>query len=236
MLTIGCTDDGGRNRHRSCIHRRRAKSMAKREVFGSAAGVGAWNAAPGLLFADLDPSRRRRSQMSPRDARALRTAPLDTPTDLKSNAVRDISAALTTLLADMFALYVKTKNFHWHVSGPHFRDYHLLLDEQAEQIFATTDDIAERVRKIGGTTLRSIGHIGRLQRVLDNDADFVTPLDMLAELRDDNKQLAASLRETHGVCDEHGDVASASLIENWIDDAERRTWFLFEATRSGEPG
>ncbi len=174
--------------------------------------------------------------MSPRDARALRTAPLDTPTDLKSNAVRDISAALTTLLADVFALYVKTKNFHWHVSGPHFRDYHLLLDEQAEQIFATTDDIAERVRKIGGTTLRSIGHIGRLQRVLDNDADFVTPLDMLAELRDDNKQLAASLRETHGVCDEHGDVASASLIENWIDEAERRTWFLFEATRSGDPG
>ena len=174
--------------------------------------------------------------MSARDARALRKAPLDTPTDLKSNAVRDISAALTKLLADMFALYVKTKNFHWHVSGPHFRDHHLLLDEQAEQIFATTDDIAERVRKIGGTTLRSIGHIGRLQRVLDNDADFVTPLDMLAELRDDNKQLAASLRETHWVCDEHGDVASASLIENWIDEAERRTWFLFEVTRSGEPG
>jgi starvation-inducible DNA-binding protein len=131
----------------------------------------------------------------------------------------------------MFALYLKTKNFHWHVSGPHFRDYHLLLDEHAEQIFATTDDIAERVRKIGGTTLRSIGQISRLQRVLDNDADYVTPLDMLAELRDDNKQLVARLRETHGLCDEHGDVATASLIENWIDEAERRTWFLYEVTR-----
>ena len=167
-------------------------------------------------------------------AKELRIAPLATPSDLKPNAVKDISAALTTLLADMFALYVKTKNFHWHVSGPHFRDYHLLLDEQGEQIFATTDDIAERVRKIGGTTLRSIGHIGRLQRLRDNDADFVTPLDMLAELREDNKQLVASLRETHGLCDEEGDVASASLIETWIDEAERRTWFLFEATRSTE--
>ena len=164
----------------------------------------------------------------------MRTAALKTPTDLKSNAVQDISGALNILLADMFALYLKTKNFHWHVSGPHFRDYHLLLDEQAEQIFATTDAIAERVRKMGGTTLRSIGHISRLQRVLDNDADFVTPLDMLAELRDDNKQLAASLRETHGLCDEEGDVASASLLEIWIDEAERRTWFLFEATRAGE--
>src|SRR5713101_205148 len=164
-------------------------------------------------------------------AKLRRTAALDTPTDLKLNAVHDISGALNILLADMFALYLKTKNFHWHVSGPHFRDYHLLLDEQAEQIFATTDDIAERVRKIGGTTLRSIGHIGRLQRVLDNDADFVTPLDMLAELRDDNQQLVANLRETHGLCDEHGDVASASLIENWIDEAERRAWFLFESTR-----
>ena len=172
--------------------------------------------------------------MSVKDAKSSRLAALTTPTDLKPNAVRDISGALNILLADMFALYVKTKNFHWHVSGPHFRDYHLLLDEQATQIFATTDDIAERVRKVGGTTLRSIGHIGRLQRVLDNDADFVTPLDMLAELREDNKQLAASLRETHGVCDEHGDVASASLIETWIDEAERRTWFLFEATRSTE--
>src|SRR5215831_8948640 len=138
------------------------------------------------------------------------------------------------LLADMFALYLKTKNFHWHVSGPHFRDYHLLLDEQGEQIFATTDAIAERVRKIGGTTLRSIGHISRLRRVLDNDADFVTPLDMLAELRDDNKQLAAGLREAHAICDKHDDVASASLIENWIDEAERRTWFLFEASRAAK--
>src|ERR1700726_4594958 len=171
--------------------------------------------------------------MNVRDAKALQIASLETPTELGSNVVRDISVALNVLLADMFALYVKTKNFHWHVSGRHFRDYHLLLDEQAEQIFATTDAIAERVRKIGGKTLRSIGHIGRLQRLLDNDADFVTPLDMLAELRDDNKQLAANLRQTHGLCDEHGDVASASLIENWIDEAERRTWFLFETSRHG---
>ena len=137
------------------------------------------------------------------------------------------------LLANMFALYVKSKNFHWHMSGPHFRDYHLLLDEQADQIFATTDALAERVRKLGGTTLRSIGHIARLQRVLDNDAEYVTPLDMLAELRDDNKQLVAAMRETHNLCDEHGDVASASLLEVWIDEAERRAWFLFEAARHG---
>jgi starvation-inducible DNA-binding protein len=169
--------------------------------------------------------------MTLKDAKAKREAPLDTPTDLKSNATHDISGALTILLADMFALYVKTKNFHWHMSGPHFRDYHLLLDEQGEQIFATTDAIAERVRKIGGTTLRSIGHITRLQRVLDNDAEFVSPLDMLAELRDDNKQLAAHLRETHTLCDEYEDVATASLLETWIDEAERRTWFLFESTR-----
>ncbi|HVY42695.1 MAG TPA: DNA starvation/stationary phase protection protein [Hyphomicrobiaceae bacterium] len=169
--------------------------------------------------------------MSVKDAKARRTAPLDTPTNLTSNATRDISASLTTLLADMFALYLKTKNFHWHVSGPHFRDYHLMLDEQGEQIFATTDAIAERVRKIGGTTLRSIGHISRLQRVLDNDADFVSPGDMLAELRDDNKELTARMRETHDLCDEHGDVATASLLEVWIDEAEKRTWFLFEAGR-----
>ena len=173
--------------------------------------------------------------MDVRDAKSLQTAPLHTPTDLKPASVRDLSAALNTLLADMLALYLKTKNFHWHMSGPHFRDYHLLLDEQGDQIFATTDAIAERVRKIGGTTLRSIGHISRLQRVLDNDADFVTPMDMLAELRDDNKQLVTNLRETHGLCDEHGDVATASLLENWIDEAERRTWFLFEATRRTEP-
>ena len=169
--------------------------------------------------------------MNVRDAKALQIASLETPTDLGANSVRDISGALNVLLADIFALYVKTKNFHWHMSGPHFRDYHLLLDDQAGQIFAATDAIAERVRKIGGTTLRSIGHIGRLQRFMDNDADFVTPLDMLAELRNENKQLVVSLREIHGLCDEHGDVASASLIENWIDEAERRTWFLFEATR-----
>jgi starvation-inducible DNA-binding protein len=164
-----------------------------------------------------------------------RAAQLHTPTDLKPNAVPDLSGALNVLLADMFALYVKTKNFHWHMSGPHFHDYHLLLDEHGDQIFATTDMIAERVRKIGGTTLHSIGHIGRLQRVADNDSDFVTAMDMLAELRDDNKQLAANLRETHGLCDEHDDVATASLLEVWIDEAERRTWFLFEATRRAEP-
>ncbi|MFY9692405.1 MAG: DNA starvation/stationary phase protection protein [Xanthobacteraceae bacterium] len=174
--------------------------------------------------------------MNPRDPKSLQTAALQTPTDLGSNAVRDIAGALSILLADMFALYLKTKNFHWHMSGPHFRDYHLMLDEHSDQIFATTDAIAERARKIGGTTLRSIGHIGRLQRIEDNDAEFVTPLDMLAELRDDNKQLTASLRETHDLCDEHGDVATTSLIEVWIDEAERRTWFLFEATRGvGEP-
>jgi starvation-inducible DNA-binding protein len=172
--------------------------------------------------------------MNTAEAKLRRLAPLDTPTDLKRNAVTDISGALNILLADVFALYLKTKNFHWHMSGPHFRDYHLLLDEQSEQIFAMTDDIAERVRKIGGTTLRSIGQVGRLQRVLDNDADFVTPLDMLAELRDDNKQLVANMRETHDLCDEHQDVATASLIENWIDESERRTWFLYEATRTQE--
>ena len=163
--------------------------------------------------------------------RHLRTAPLETPTDFKPNAVKDLSGALNLVLADIFAFYLKTKNFHWHMSGPHFRDYHLLLDEQSEQIFATTDDLAERVRKVGGMTLRSIGHIARLQRVKDNDAEYVTPLDMLAELRDDNKQLVAHMRETHDLCDEHRDVATASLIEVWIDETERRTWFLFEATR-----
>src|ERR1700747_2034521 len=148
---------------------------------------------------------------------------LERPTDLDRKDVSEISSSLRQLLADVFALYVKTKNFHWHMSGQHFRDYHLLLDEQGEQIFAATDAIAERVRKIGETTLRSIGQIGRLQRVLDNDAEYVTPLDMLAELRDDNKQLATHMRETHGLCDEHNDVASASLLETWIDEAERRT-------------
>src|SRR6476469_8520918 len=169
--------------------------------------------------------------MSSHTSQTSKAAKIANPDGFAQDKIKDLSSILNALLADTFALYLKTKNFHWHMSGPHFRDYHLLLDEQSEQIFATTDDIAERVRKIGGTTVRSIGHIGRLQRVLDNDADFVTPLDMLAELRDDNKQLTASLRQTHAVCDEHNDVATASLIENWIDEAERRTWFLFEATR-----
>ena len=164
----------------------------------------------------------------------LRNETLSTPTDLGSEAVRDISGALNALLADMFALYLKTKNFHWHVSGPHFRDFHLLFDEQADQIFATTDPIAERVRKIGGTTLRSIGQISARKRLLDNDAEFVTPLDMLAELRDDNKRLTGEMRRTHALCDERGDVATASLLEVWIDEAERRTWFLFEASRRVE--
>jgi len=172
--------------------------------------------------------------MKAKEADARRTAPLQTPTDLGANATRDVSAALNLMLADVFALYLKTKNFHWHMSGPHFRDYHLLLDEQSDQIFAMTDPIAERVRKIGGQTLRSIGNIARLQRVKDNDAEYVSPLDMLAELRDDNKQLAASMREAHGVCDDAEDVASASLIEVWVDETERRTWFLFEATRHGD--
>ena len=161
-------------------------------------------------------------------------APLVTPTDLKAKATKDIAAAMNTILADVFALYLKTKNFHWHMSGPHFRDYHLLLDEQADQIYAMSDPIAERIRKVGGTTLRSIGHISRTQRVLDNDAEFVQPLDMLAELREDNKVLAASLREAHNVCDQHRDIATASLIEVWIDETERRTWFLFEASRQGD--
>ena len=161
-----------------------------------------------------------------------RAAALHTPTALSDNAVKDLAASLTGLLADCFALYLKTKNFHWHMSGPHFRDYHLLLDEQADQIFAMTDPIAERARKIGGTTLRSIGQIARQQRLLDNDAQFVPPGTMLAELRDDNRQLTAILREVHALCDEHGDVATASLVEVWIDETERRTWFLFESARA----
>jgi starvation-inducible DNA-binding protein len=165
-----------------------------------------------------------------------RKAPLATPTDLGDNAVRDISGALNELLADVFALYLKTKNFHWHVSGPHFRDYHLMLDEQGDQIFAMTDPIAERVRKIGGTTIRSIGNIAKLQRIQDNDADYVDALDMIAELRDDNKDLITRLRSVHDVVDEHNDVATASLIENWIDETERRHWFLFEASRPSIEG
>jgi starvation-inducible DNA-binding protein len=160
-----------------------------------------------------------------------RDAPLLTPTDLSRAATKDIAGAMNAILADVFALYLKTKNFHWHMSGPHFRDYHLLLDEQADQLFAMTDPIAERVRKLGGLTLRSIGQIGQLQRVLDNNAEFVEPSDMLAELRDDNKALAASLREAHNVCEEHRDIATTSLIEVWVDETERRTWFLFESNR-----
>ncbi len=160
-----------------------------------------------------------------------REAPLATPTDLTRSASKDISGAMNAILADVFSLYLKTKNFHWHMSGPYFRDYHLLLDEQADQLFAMTDPIAERIRKIGGLTLRSIGHISRIQRVLDNDAEYVEPLDMIAELADDNKTMAARLREAHNVCDEHRDVATASLIEVWIDETERRTWFLSEIKR-----
>ena len=161
---------------------------------------------------------------------------LGTPTGITPDATRDISGALRPLLANVFAIYLKTKNFHWHMSGPHFRDYHLLLDDQGDQIYAMTDPLAERVRKVGGTTLRSIGHIARLQRVSDNDADFVAPLDMLAELHQDNTQLAASLRAAHDVCDEHKDIATASLIENWIDETECRAWFLFEASRNADSG
>jgi starvation-inducible DNA-binding protein len=156
---------------------------------------------------------------------------LSTPSDIDHKAVEDITGALNALLADVFSLYLKTKNFHWHMSGPHFRDYHLLLDEHAGQIFAMTDDIAERVRKVGGTTVRSIGHIARLQRIPDNDAEYVTPEDMLAELREDEKALVLSMRAAHTVCDEAGDVATASLLETWIDQGQRRSWFLFEITR-----
>lgn len=161
-------------------------------------------------------------------------APLATFTDLDARATRDVSGAMNAILADVFALYLKTKNFHWHMSGPNFRNYHLMLDEQGDQLFAMTDPIAERVRKLGGPTLRSIGHIARLQRIDDNDAEYVEPEDMLAELREDNKTLAARLREAHGVCEERRDVATASLIEVWIDETERRTWFLFETTRRGD--
>ena len=163
------------------------------------------------------------------------TARLTTPTDLGANAQKDIAGALNALLADTFALYMKTKNFHWHVSGPHFRDYHLLFDEHADQIFATTDVLAERVRKLGGTTLRSIGDITRHQRLSDNDAVYVDPQDMLAELREDNQRVITALRETHDLCDEHNDVATASFLETFIDDAERRVWFLYEAGRRGDP-
>src|SRR5256885_13503858 len=172
------------------------------------------------------PNSKKRLELAQR-----RDAPLATRTDLSAAAVKDISGTMNAILADVFALYVKTKNFHWHMSGPHFRDYHLLLDEQADQLFAMTDPVAERVRKLGGLTLRSIGQISRTQRLLDNDAEYVEPLDMLAELAEDNRTLATRLREAHNVCDEHRDVATASLVEVWIDETERRSWFLFETTR-----
>jgi starvation-inducible DNA-binding protein len=166
-------------------------------------------------------------------AQAHRRSALATPTQLPEASVKDIAHALTALLADVFALYLKTKNFHWHMSGPRFRDYHLVLDEQAGEIFAMTDVLAERARKIGGSTLRSIGQISRLQRLPDNDSDFVTPRDMLAELRDDNLQLVAEIRETHGLCELHRDFATTGILENYLDEAERRVWFLFEMTAGG---
>jgi starvation-inducible DNA-binding protein len=160
---------------------------------------------------------------------------LDTPTDLSGQATRAIADALNGLLADAFALYLKTKNFHWHMSGPHFRDYHLMLDEQSDQIFATTDPLAERIRKLGQRTIRSIGHIGELQTIKDNDAEFVGPLDMLRELMNDNKAMAASMRKAHELCDDQKDIATASLLEVYVDETERRTWFLFEASRQADP-
>src|SRR5579862_186191 len=179
---------------------------------------------------------KQKTEKQTRALRDRRDAPLATRSDLSSSGRTDIAGAMNGILADVFALYLKTKNFHWHMSGPHFRDYHLLLDEHADQIYAMTDPIAERIRKVGGTTLRSIGHIARMQRVSDNDADYVQPLDMLAELREDNKSLAARLREAHDICDEHRDIATASLIEVWIDETERRTWFLYEAGRRADSG
>jgi starvation-inducible DNA-binding protein len=159
-----------------------------------------------------------------------RTSPT-VPTTLPEKAVHDISRALMVLLADVFALYLKTKNFHWHMSGSHFRDYHLMLDDQSNQIFSMTDAIAERARKLGGATIRSIGHISRSQRIADNDAEYVKPLDMIAELRSDNALLTQYMREVHSLCDEQADVATASLLENWIDESEKRIWFLFECGR-----
>ncbi len=174
---------------------------------------------------------RRNNSTKTAELRQKRDIPLTVPTDLTRSAVKDIAGAMNAILADVFALYLKTKNFHWHMSGPHFRDYHLLLDEHGDQLYAMTDPIAERIRKLGGLTIKSIGQISRIQRVLDNDADYVDPADMIAELAEDNQTLAARLREAHNVCDEHRDVATASLIEVWIDETERRAWFLFEATR-----
>jgi len=177
---------------------------------------------------------RRNNSTKNAELRQKRDIPLTVPTDLTHSAVKDIAGAMNAILADVFALYLKTKNFHWHMSGPHFRDYHLLLDEHGDQLYAMTDPIAERIRKLGGLTIKSIGQISRIQRVLDNDADYVDPADMIAELAEDNQTLAARLREAHNVCDEDRDVATASLIEVWIDETERRTWFLTEIKR-GRP-
>jgi len=174
---------------------------------------------------------RRNNSTKTAELRLKRDIPLTVPTDLTRSAVKDIAGAMNAILADVFALYLKTKNFHWHMSGPHFRDYHLLLDEHGDQLYAMTDPIAERIRKLGGLTIKSIGQISRIQRVLDNDADYVDPADMIAELAEDNQTLAARLREAHNVCDENRDVATASLIEVWIDETERRTWFLTEIKR-----
>ena len=166
--------------------------------------------------------------------RAKAAPPLETPTDLSSDAVAEISEALNGLLADTYAVYIKTKNFHWHVSGPHFRDYHLLFDEQAKELLGTTDELAERVRKIGGTTLRSVAHIARLQRVSDNDSEFVPPREMLRELMNDNKAMMANMREVHRIADGHRDIGTAAMLETFIDGAEKRNWFLFEASRNAE--
>jgi len=196
-----------------------------------------FQSVPESLFgaASLNPAHRGTvmaiSEAKKKELKGRRGAPLVTPSDLGAKASVNIAGGMNAILADVWALYFKTKNFHWHMSGPHFRDYHLLLDEQADQLYEMSDPIAERIRKVGGNTLRSIGHVARLQRIKDNDADYVDPLDMLAELREDNQSLAARLREVHDVVDEARDIATASLIENWIDETERRTWFLFEASR-----
>jgi starvation-inducible DNA-binding protein len=196
--------------------------------------IGIHNRKNVFVSTERTPSRQTMNKPDSKKTEELaqrRDAPLATRTDLSRTATKDISGTMNAILADVFALYLKTKNFHWHMSGPHFRDYHLLLDEHADQLFAMTDPIAERVRKIGGLTLRSIGQISHIQRVVDNDAEYVEPLDMLAELAEDNRSLAARLREAHNVCEEHRDVATTSLIEVWIDETERRAWFLFETTR-----
>jgi len=177
---------------------------------------------------------KRNNSTKTAELRQRRDVPLAVPTDLTRSAVKDIAGAMNAILADVFALYLKTKNFHWHMSGRHFRDYHLLLDEHSDQLYAMTDPIAERIRKLGGLTIKSIGQISRIQRVLDNDADYVDPEDMIAELGEDNQTLAARLREAHNVCEEHRDVATASLIEVWVDETERRTWFLSEIKRGRE--